>query len=138
MTCSLNDGDPLPPLTWYTINGTDIQLVAGSATSALRAFQTITVSDHGRELICQAEIAAIPDEPLTCSIIPYNPKPQIDVVSEKLRYEINELISILCNNTGLSTVDTVYLLYIGKVLIDVSQDGSLSDKETISSSTLFI
>ena len=138
LTCSLNDGDPLPLLAWYTINETDLTPVAGSATSSLRVFQTITAFDHGREFICQADIAAIPDESLICSVIPYIPKPQIDVVSDKLIYEMSEPITILCNNTGLSTADTIYLWYIEKVLIDVSQIYGLSVEETMSSSTLFI
>ena len=138
LTCFIDGGDPLPKLRWYKTNQNGLMLIGGPYSNSLSVNQHITASDHGREYICQAEIGATPGEPLTCKLIPYNPMPEISVTSNKQMYQIEERISILCNNTGISTVDTSYLWYINDILTSASSHDGITITNTMKSSTIFI
>ena len=79
LTCSLKDGDPQPPLSWYKVHQNQFELIEGPHINSLTTTQFITASDHDREYTCQARIEAMPHDPLFCTVIPYQPKPEICV-----------------------------------------------------------
>ena len=138
LTCSIEGGNPPPLLTWYQKNQNYLSRISVSGSYyRVNAAVSISTSDHGKEYICQATIDAIPNEPLTCQIIPYNSMPKIDITSEKQIYQSGESILVICNNTGVSTVDTSYLWYIDGILNAPSHDG-ITIKNTMKSSTIFI
>ena len=136
LICFLEGGNPRPYLNWLTEDQNRHKNQIGSVGN-ISVVQNITASDHGQEYICKADILATPDDPLTCSIIPYNPMPIVSVSLSKSVFEPGSMISISCNNTGASTPDTHYLWYINNVFVNVSQS-NISITEAQTYSTLYI
>ena len=136
LTCSL-DGSPKHELTWYVITEDGIlDIIGNPGVDSISADRDITAAEHGIEYICHAVIAVIPDEPLTCSIIPYNPAPKISLTIKDNGEEGTTVI--FCNNTGVSTPDTEYLWYINGIMLSTTPDESISIKQTSTNSTLYI
>ena len=135
LTCSLQGGDPPPYLNWLSDRNGHYSQIGGTGFHNISIVQDITASDHGREYICKADILATPDDPLTCSIIPYNPVPIVSVSFSEPILEPGSTISIFCNNTGASTPDTHYLWYINSTLVNASnhQNIEITEAKTYSS-----
>ena len=78
LICSLEGGDPKPYLKWLIADQNRHMNQIGSFGN-ISVVQNVTAFDHGREYICEANIAATPDDPFMCSIVPYNPLPIVSV-----------------------------------------------------------
>ena len=143
LTCSLDDGNPKPELIWYVASKySGLDIIGSPGVDSISADRDITAADHGIEYICHAVIGAIADEPLTCSIIPYNPAPKISITMITTEeYDEEDIVMVFCNNTGFSTPDTTYLWYINGMMLSTTltpDDGTFLIKQTLTNSTLFI
>ena len=138
LTCSIQEGYPPPYLNWLSDRNGHYSQIGGTGFHNISIVQDITASDHGREYICKADILAIPDDPLTCSIIPYNPVPIVSVSFSEPILEPGSTISIFCNNTGASTPDTHYLWYINSTLVNASNHQNIEITEAKTHSSLNI
>ena len=138
LTCSLQVGYPPPYLNWLSDRNGHYSQIGSTGFHNISIVQDITASDHGREYICKADILAIPDDPLTCSIIPYNPVPIVSVSFSEPILEPGSTISIFCNNTGASTPDTHYLWYINSTLVNASNHQNIEITEAKTHSSLNI
>ena len=78
LTCAFIEDNISSNLTWYTadMNGRLKEIVGQSATTKLIISHDLTSADKGREFICKAVIESddLPKDPLTCSLVPYNPE----------------------------------------------------------------
>ena len=137
LTCSLQGGDPPPYLTWHAADSNG-SIIAGPEVREISIIQNITSSDLGRMYFCRAEIKAIPNNPLICSIIPNNSLPIVSVTSSKPIYSQGSMVSIFCNNSGAYTPDTTYLWYINKTFVNVSHLESVEISKTNAFSALHI
>ncbi|XP_072044655.1 uncharacterized protein [Amphiura filiformis] len=139
LTCDLNDGDPLPVLTWYEVTGSEYEVLSISPDGQAQVTYIFNIGaqDHGREFICIATVADTLDKSLSCSIIPYNPMPVITITPDTLVITNKSASSIICINTGAWTNDTTYLWYIDDTLIGNDSDG-MHIIQSIMNSTLVI
>ena len=102
LTCSLEDGDPRPSLTWYRVDQNQLQMISSPSINTSTSTQSITASDYLHEFTCRAVIGAIPDDPLTCSVIPYQP----DVTTIETYHDTASLPSDTQATPGPTTADS--------------------------------
>ena len=140
LTCSLDDGSPNPELFWYiTTDEGGLDKIKGPSNNSITVDRDISVSDLGRAFLCHAVIAATPNNPLTCSIIPYNPTPKISIKHVKTEeYGEEDTIVIFCNNTGASSSNTTYFWYMDGRMLSTTPDESISITQSSTNSTLVI
>ena len=102
LTCSLEGGDPQPSLTWYRVDQNQLQTISSPSVNSSTSTQSITASDYLHEFTCQAVIGAIPDDPLTCSVIPYQP----DVTTTETYHDTASLPSDTQATPGPTVADS--------------------------------
>ena len=125
-------------LSWYTLDYETRSKIGSSAVSTNTHFQHITSNDYGREFICEATILDDPLFKLTCSVVPYNPRPVVSITSDVMIIRSGEKLTMHCINSGASSADTNYLWHIGNILLNNIQDEMIQIIQAERNSTLIL
>ena len=136
MKCSCTD--PLT-LSWFTVNDGIKSDLHGESTSSSNLFQDITAYDQGRKYICEATIADDPKFRLTCSIVPYNPRLVVSIISHMSRVDTKDIFVLVCINTGTFSPETKFLwFYNSSMILDDLEDERIQITQTETNSTLVL
>ena len=124
-------------LSWYLTMDDGLRSNIGyPVTFTNQATHFITAADYGREFICEATTMNDPEFKLTCSVVPYHPRPMIFVIPDVLTIQSGESLTAHCINKGVSSSETNYLWYIGNMLLNDIEDEMIHIMETERNSTL--
>ena len=123
-------------VSWYTTENERKMEISASQIHTNTLQTDIDAGDHGREYTCEALTDQSPGLVLTCSVIPYDPRPELTVTSDTSMIKDGEGLIVYCTNTGAFPPDTRYLWYINNVLLNDLEDEMIKLAQAQYNSTL--
>ena len=136
MECSCTDR---LTLSWLTVNGGIKSDLHGESTFSSNLFQDITADDQGRKYICEATIADDSKFRLTCSIVPYNPRLVVSIISHMATVDTKDIFVLVCINTGTFSPETKFLWYYNSnMILNDLEDERIQITQTETNSTLVL